>query len=481
MVLILTFAGISSANDTVTGIYNVKTFGAVGDGIVNDTVAVQAALDAADASGGGEVYFPAGDYYIIGLTVGSKTTITGAGPGSRLYFPAGANAIINKNAGNTLGNSDIVVKDITIDLAGTGKNGITLAGVSRGRVDNVRIISPSGYGIWLVRAGDSAIGEGTPTKHVVINNCYVTGVTDVGIEFSGSVGCTAIGNIVTGTRGIGGFYAWNGAYDCSFIGNVSEGEGINPDYKGYAIQGVDSINNPAQFKTQTQRIEFIGNVARNVRHGLRLKGDIETEVLDILIKGNEFYGQGVSDTGIDISYAKRVTVQGNQLNNFYYPLYLNNVAAGNDWDGAKYIYFDGNTIYGGKQCIFYGNIGGSFSNNKLISLSNHAFQLYACKNCNINGNIFVNLGVNSNASCIALFSYNPGSGAIDCTGNNIIGNKAMDDREIKYMTDMIILTGAADFNIVMSNNAHGLKPGAWAVKNIGTGVNNVIVNNINAQ
>jgi hypothetical protein len=56
---------------------NVKTYGAVGNGITNDTAAIQAAINACGTSGG-EVYFPPGTYLISStLTVGNGT---GASP-----------------------------------------------------------------------------------------------------------------------------------------------------------------------------------------------------------------------------------------------------------------------------------------------------------------------------------------------------------------------------------------------------------------
>ena len=44
------------------GIYDVRDFGARGDGAAKDTAALQAAIDAAHSAGGGEVRIPAGRY-----------------------------------------------------------------------------------------------------------------------------------------------------------------------------------------------------------------------------------------------------------------------------------------------------------------------------------------------------------------------------------------------------------------------------------
>lgn len=44
--------------------FNVKQYGAVGDGVTDDVLAIRAAISAADAAGGGIVYFPAGTYLL---------------------------------------------------------------------------------------------------------------------------------------------------------------------------------------------------------------------------------------------------------------------------------------------------------------------------------------------------------------------------------------------------------------------------------
>jgi hypothetical protein len=93
-----------------SGEFNVKTFGAKGDGITDDTAAIQAAIDAASTAGGGVVFVPRGTYLVsikrhpdlasvaTALVMKSNVELRGAGNGSEIklgvvpnVIPAGCN------------------------------------------------------------------------------------------------------------------------------------------------------------------------------------------------------------------------------------------------------------------------------------------------------------------------------------------------------------------------------------------------------
>ncbi|MEO6844247.1 MAG: glycoside hydrolase family 28 protein [Ginsengibacter sp.] len=69
---------------TSPAIYNVKNFGAKGNGADMDTKSINSAIDAAATAGGGTVYFPAGNY--LSGSIRLKSNIT-------LYLDAGATII----------------------------------------------------------------------------------------------------------------------------------------------------------------------------------------------------------------------------------------------------------------------------------------------------------------------------------------------------------------------------------------------------
>ena len=86
--------------DRFADVVCVKDFGAVGDGIHDDTEAVQAAMNAASNSGGKIVFIPAGTYMVSSLTLRDGVYLEGSGfDVTKLKQKVGTNATLLKTEG----------------------------------------------------------------------------------------------------------------------------------------------------------------------------------------------------------------------------------------------------------------------------------------------------------------------------------------------------------------------------------------------
>jgi hypothetical protein len=94
------------------GYFNVKSYGALGDGSTDDTSAIQDAIDACDDGGGGVVWLPPGTYRVDNLSIPTQAppsgfpddvclvSVMGAGRGSSILKSNGSNPILAINSGD---------------------------------------------------------------------------------------------------------------------------------------------------------------------------------------------------------------------------------------------------------------------------------------------------------------------------------------------------------------------------------------------
>ena len=116
-------------------VVNVKDFGATGDGVHDDTAAIQAAFDAVASAGGGITYLAAGTYLVSKrLVIGSKTVVTGehryastilAQTGGSWTAPTPATWPFILGAVN---GNQITVQDLGINANGQNASGICIVG-----------------------------------------------------------------------------------------------------------------------------------------------------------------------------------------------------------------------------------------------------------------------------------------------------------------------------------------------------------------
>lgn len=102
--------------------YDVKDFGAVGNGVTDDTAAIQAAINCANANGGGQVWIPAGTYKTSNTIVILKNVDLRAARNSVTIKPNANFNVLRPHMGSCM-------EGINVDVTSLGLNNFTNAAI----------------------------------------------------------------------------------------------------------------------------------------------------------------------------------------------------------------------------------------------------------------------------------------------------------------------------------------------------------------
>ena len=228
---------------------SVKDFGAVGDGVTDDTTAIQAAI----SSGAGVIVFPPATYIVspqaltnpdggTGICINVPSNITLSMYGATIKQASGTSGtggvISNVNA---VSNVNIIGGTIDGNESSTtgNMNGILLLNATNCLIQNVSAINTRWIALGFRNPGSPAISYGNNS----ILNCYVNNCLYIGIQCTSPIlGLKIIGNTVN--------YTADNAIDIN---------GNNPSAgNGYGDQIIVS-NNSTAYSTTGLFLESVGN------------------------------------------------------------------------------------------------------------------------------------------------------------------------------------------------------------------------------
>ncbi|MFA5292980.1 MAG: glycosyl hydrolase family 28-related protein [Phycisphaerae bacterium] len=139
--------------------FNVRDYGAAGDGIADDTSAIQAAINAVSAAGTGVVFVPYGTYRITStLQLKARVSLLGDSQGSvgGSIIKAGGNLSAMIQTLQDQG-SYLAIDDLTFDGSANQGYSVTwaldLADFLASRIGSVKIFNINGGGIWSRSSG----------------------------------------------------------------------------------------------------------------------------------------------------------------------------------------------------------------------------------------------------------------------------------------------------------------------------------------
>ncbi len=167
--------------------FNVRSFGATGDGKTIDTPAINRAIDAASAAGGGTVIFPAGSYLCYSIHLKSKVT---------LYLGPGATIIAAEPAADRASSGYDAPEpnqwDHYQDFGHSHWHNSLMWGED---ISNISILGPGLiWGKGLSRgSGDTALAPGVGNKSISLKNCRNVTLRDISILHGGHFAVLATG------------------------------------------------------------------------------------------------------------------------------------------------------------------------------------------------------------------------------------------------------------------------------------------------
>jgi parallel beta-helix repeat protein len=475
---------------------NVRLFGAKGDGVTDDTVAIQNGINYLSALGGGTLVFPSGRYRVTSqitlygniMIDGCNSTIYADPPSylTRLFYASGG-TIVSKSltADGTIGSFTVSVSDTNSLAAGdyviirdtsiSGYHVKEFLCIESVTANNVTFTSALTYNYAI--ASSASIQKITPIKNLVIRNLIIehsstADITNTGLFYylmNAKFENIQVINVrgVTQSSSVTGFSFESGLNieikSCYFTKNSSNYAGISAsgisnlivkDNKlagfkfGLVIVGVSqAIVSGNQVKGCSGNLNGIalagcmhsiveGNtVSGGYSEGLRINSGGRTTIKNNSIVGVVDYAIRISNAYVDEAYQCGQIVEGNIIEKGSVGIYISN--------GTTKSIIKGNHLKDvATQAIYIdiGAVNSAIIGNTIVNPGTDGIYINA-PGCMINSNIILNAGVvpiNSAVNDVIIsnnFIDNWSGTSGGCRyrpGNSVMGNVFINNDTTKY-------------------------------------------------
>jgi len=411
---------------------NVTEYGALGDGVTDDTSAIEEAIQHAIDLGGAIVYFPSGTYLCqINMTGLNNIILRGTGAGSILSL-----ASLSSPALTIQNSTDVAIEHLKFD--GRNSDGATATTTYFKTITNI-IIQHCIFDDCTTRAVNfPATTGGTINTNVIVSQCIFSSMSldaiyvgessgtyiinndindapDVAIDTGESKYNTlVVGNIIRSCNG--GIYSM-GTGDTTIVSN---NELLECSGTGIRISG-DEGAIPAGFRQR-----WIATNNTLVGSGLGSVG-FRSDAHNGILANNLFNGFGanvirvaasginVKDNFIDTPLANYGLTIASPLVNVTGNVFKNSASTGGCSATESNVTFQNNVFYGGIGIRITSSSGHNISSNTFYDIRS-GIELQATCNCHVGGNVHINSVFNSDI----VESSNSASNMIR---NNVVRNE----------------------------------------------------------
>lgn len=305
--------------------YDVKQAGAKGDGLANDTAAIQRTIDA--APDGSTIYFPAGTYAVTNLQVHDRSGLSFVGEGrqSTIRQQAGAARIAT-----FMRSRDITIRHLAFDANGIASyGGVVFYDAQAVRIENNFFFDGAPKPIGRTDRYSFVFARGgTPSQDIQILDNHIE---DLQVEVDHARRVTIEGNTVkrpVKTAGIGIFTITDGAVAEDF--EITNNTVIDPLGSGFSVV----IDPPTNGSCIFRRITIANNHIVQSRHqsyGIRIGTGNNSRATsgnifdDIVVKNNRIRVEATAPRPNALIFANssqragivfdRLVVSGNTIEN----------------------------------------------------------------------------------------------------------------------------------------------------------------------